>query len=172
MKDFDKQYKSPDNVLPKCIFMLSSMPDMCLLLNSTSHYSSVSPLGTIHILRQQKDLVVGWVGLEKRQFYWFSVLCLCWNSGWLGPKKSRIMLTLYMDGPLASSICTSTAFQVTQMWCTLTDKAGNALLISFFLNCFQDKEGTLENCVLANFRTHWGLQKYGKSKFGLRNVKH
>ena len=54
-----------------------------------------------------------------------------------------------MDGPLASSICTSTAFQVTQMWCTLTDKGGNALLISFFLNCFQDKEGTLENWVLA-----------------------
>ena len=50
------------SVLPKCIFVLSSMPDMCLLLNSTSHYSSVSPLGTIHILHQQKDLVVGWMG--------------------------------------------------------------------------------------------------------------
>ena len=45
--------------------------------------------GTIHILCQHMD----WVGSENGDFCWFSVLYLCWHSGWVGPKKSKNVLT-------------------------------------------------------------------------------
>ena len=37
--------------------------------------------------------MTGWVGSENRHFCWLSVLYLCWNNGWMGQKKSKIMPT-------------------------------------------------------------------------------
>ena len=50
-------------------------------------------LGTIPILRKLKNWVGEWVGSENCHFCWRSVLYLCWHSGWVSQKKSKIILT-------------------------------------------------------------------------------